>query len=181
MLFRSQEVFVKVLADQASVDLLDKITQCKSNIAVFEENASILQDLQKLNEFITAAEGLSDEDTYNQILSEIESTQLKYDEILGKFSIVTVSGADGIEDWWESSYDIEDEESGAWQDAYAILHVERNDEVTDDDILSKLSVNFNYEDVTFEYVDSDRNGYRKMIKATDGEYTKKIYVSVTEY
>ncbi len=176
-----QEVFVKVLADQASVDLLDKITQCKSNIAVFEENASILQDLQKLNEFITAAEGLSDEDTYNQILSEIESTQLKYDEILGKFSIVTVSGADGIENWWESSYDIEDEESGAWQDAYAILHVERNDEVTDDDILSKLSVNFNYEDVTFEYVDSDRNGYRKMIKATDGEYTKKIYVSVTEY
>ena len=67
--------------------------------------------------------------------------------------------------------------------------MERYDDVTDEEILSKLNVTFEngYDDegqpqeVSYEITDSDNPNYPKMIKVTDGQYTKKIYIKVIEF
>ena len=52
--------------------------------------------------------------------------------------------------------------------------------MTDEEVLSKISIGFE-DGITQEILASDWDVYPKMIKASNGTFTKKIYISVTEY
>ena len=121
-------------------------------------------------------------------MNTLEILRDKYYYSFNKFEIENVSKQDGLRDWWDTTVD-EKDENGNWQKTNAVLTVERYDDVTDEEILSKLNVTFEngYDDegqpqeVSYEITDSDNPNYPKMIKVTDGQYTKKIYIKVIEF
>lgn len=176
------DVYVRVLSDQASVDLLRRVRECREEISLFEENESIRVDKQRLSEIIAEAEELKDEAAYDTIKMELQDIYSKYSQISEKFSIDTVkTGSENVlGDWWSSTRE-EYDENDSWLYSYAVLVLERNAGVTDEAILGKLELGFTEESVTYEITDSDREGYAKVIKITDGEFVQKRYIEITEY
>lgn len=177
------DVWVKVLADQAQIELLNSIQECKKLLGQFVETNDVLADLAQLDSVIT---DVTNEEDYMEADSIICSLINKYQTISSKFFIDNVRAEQGLEDWWDSTVDEEDEE-GNWLRTNAVLRLERDEEITDEEILSKLTVEFDKvyddegqeEEISYEMVESDNENYSKMIRVTDGKYTKKIYIKIT--
>ena len=152
----------------------------------FVETAAFLADRAQVDQI--AASDINTEESYDTAMNTLEILRDKYYYSFNKFEIENVSKQDGLRDWWDTTVD-EKDENGNWQKTNAVLTVERYDDVTDEEILSKLNVTFEngYDDegqpqeVSYEITDSDNPNYPKMIKVTDGQYTKKIYIKVIEF
>ena len=180
------DVKVKVLANQAAMDISKKIQECRKLMSPFVETAAFLADRAQVDQI--AASDINTEESYDTAMNTLEILRDKYYYSFNKFEIENVSKQDGLRDWWDTTVD-EKDENGNWQKTNAVLTVERYDDVTDEEILSKLNVTFEngYDDegqpqeVSYEITDSDNPNYPKMIKVTDGQYTKKIYIKVIEF
>ncbi len=180
------DIKVKVLANQAAVDISQKIQDCRKLMSPFVETAALLADRAQIDQI--AASEISTEESFDAAMNTLEELRDKYNYGFHRFEIKNVSAQDGLRDWWDTTVDEEDE-NGNWQKTNVVLKVERYDDVTDEEILSKLNVTFEngYDDegqpqeVSYEMTDSDNPDYPKMIKVTDGQYTKKIYIKVIEF
>lgn len=182
----SYDIKVKVLADQAAVNVSNKIQECRKLMSGFEETAAFLADRAQIDGIV--AGGINDEEAYNEAMNKLGEIREKYYYGFYKFDIDNVRAESGLSDWWTNTVDEEDED-GNWLKTNKVLTVERYEDVTDEEILSKLDITFeeDYDDegqlqeVSYEITDSDNENYPKMIKVTDGQYTKKIYIRVIEW
>ncbi len=177
------DIWVNVLADQAQIELSNRVQECRKLISQFVETDDILADLEQLDGIMN---DISNEEAYMEAERAIWSMKDKYQTISDKFYINTVRAENGLEDWWETTINEEDEEEN-WLRTNAVLRIERDGEVTDEEILSKLTIEFEKvyddegqeEEISYEIVESDNENYPRMVKATDGKYTKKIYINIT--
>lgn len=182
----SFDVKVKVLADQAAVNVLNKIQECRKLMSQFEKNAAILADRELIDGI--EIDNVIDEETYNETMSKLREIRDKYYYGFARFEVQNVRAGSGLSDWWTNAVDEEDE-NGNWLGTNMVLTVERYEDVTDEEILSKLDITFeeDYDDegqlqeVSYEITDSDNQNYPKMIKVTDSQYIKKIYIRVIEW
>ncbi len=180
------DVKVKVLANQAAINISNKIQECRKLISPFVETEALLTDRAQIDSI--AASDITTEEAYDEAINKLQELRNKFYYDFDKFDIENVSAESGLYDWWFRTADEEDENSN-WLKTNAILKLERYEDVTDEEILSKLNITFegDYDDeeqsdmVSYEVTDSDNQNYPKMIKVTDGQYTKKIYIEVFEW
>lgn len=152
----------------------------------FENTEALLADRAQIDGIVVG--DINDEQAYDEAMNKLREIRDKYYYDLYKFDIDTVIAESGLSDWWINTVD-ENDENGNWLKTNKVLIVERYEEVTDEEILSKLSITFEKqqddegqpEEVSYEITDSDNDKYPKMIKVTDGQYTKKIYIKVIEW
>ncbi len=180
------DIKVKVLANQAAVNVSNKIQECRKLMSPFENTEALLADRAQIDGIVVG--DINDEQAYDEAMNKLREIRDKYYYDLSKFDIDTVRAESGLSDWWTNTVD-ENDENGNWLKTNKVLIVERYEEVTDEEILSKLSITFEKqqddegqpEEVSYEITDSDNDKYPKMIKVTDGQYTKKIYIKVIEW
>lgn len=180
------DVWVKVIAGQAERNILNQVQECRKLLSQLEDNEAVVASKAQLSGILEKE--VTDETSYEEAMSEIREIQYQYRRIINKFYIETVSTETRLSDWWTTTRDVKDED-GNWLCRNAVLCLERYDDVTDEEVLSKLSVTFEEvyddddveEEISHEIMDSDNEDYSKMIKVTDGEFTKKIYIRVVEW
>lgn len=182
------DIKVRVWTDQAAHTISEKIQECRKLMSPFEETAALLADRAQIDAI--ASSDVSTEESYDEAYEKLLALREKYRYDLYRFNIDSVSVENGLSDWWVNTYDVEDEDEN-WLRTNAVLTLERYENVTDEEILSKLNITFeqDYDDeeeeqpvtVTYEITDSDNESYPKMIKVTDGQYTKKIYIRMIEW
>lgn len=173
-----QDVYVKVLGNQGAADILLQMTYCRDILCEFEECEELRIDKERLTAIVSEAGQLKDNNEYDKLIDEIRTIGKRYEKISNELSVLTVTG-DGVEYWWESKQYIYDDNDN-WLGGGAVLNIERSSSVTDEEVLSKISIGFE-DGITQEILASDWDVYPKMIKASNGTFTKKIYISVTEY
>lgn len=133
------DINVKVLADKAQADVLNSIQECRKLMSKFEENEAILADRAQLDSIVVSE--INDEEVYYETIDKLEQMKSKYEYDFYKFQIDYVSAESGLSDWWTSTVDQEDE-NGNWLRTCEVLIVERYEDVTDEEILSKLNITF---------------------------------------
>lgn len=180
------DIKVKVLANQAAVNVSNKIQECRKLMSQFEETEAFLADRAQIDGIVVG--DVNNEEAYDGAMDKLQEIRDKYYYDFDKFDVDNVRAESRLSDWWTSTVDEEDE-NGNWLKTNKVLTVERYEDVTDEEILSKLNITFDQqyddegqpEEVSYEITDSDNDSYPKMIKVTDGQYTKKIYIRVTEW
>lgn len=182
----SYNVWIKTLSNQAESDVWNRVQDCRKLFSQLVENDAVNASKAQLDDILER--DISDETSYEEAIDDIQNIYDQYSRIVNKFYIESVSTETDLYDWWTFVSDEEDED-GAWLCQNAVLYLERYDDVTDEEVLAKLNVTFEevydeddeIETITYEIVDSDKEDYSKMIKVTDGVFTKKIYIRVTEW
>lgn len=174
------DVWIQVLADQAQVELSNLAQNCSNWMGMFEENSEIMADKTTVNGIIADLSQIKDTESYETASSNLYDILYKYQELSDTFSVIPVTADTGIEDWYTTQESIYDETGEKVIGKRAVLVIERNEDVTDEAILSKLEVAFSDETIEPVVTESDVEGYAKLIKATNAEgFVKKIYVKIT--
>lgn len=174
------DVWMQVLADQAQVELSNLAQNCSNWMGMFEENSEIMADKTTVNGIIADLSQIKDTESYETASSNLYDILYKYQELSDTFSVIPVTADTGIEDWYTTQESIYDETGEKVIGKRAVLVIERNEDVTDEAILSKLEVAFSDETIEPVVTESDVEGYAKLIKATNAEgFVKKIYVKIT--
>ncbi len=174
------DVWMQVLADQAQVELSNLAQNCSNWMGMFEENSEIMADKTTVNGIIADLSQIKDTESYETASSNLYDILYKYQELSDTFSVIPVTAGTGIEDWYTTQESIYDETGEKVIGKRAVLVIERNEDVTDEAILSKLEVAFSDETIEPVVTESDVEGYAKLIKATNAKgFVKKIYVKIT--
>lgn len=174
------DVWIQVLADQAQVELSNLAQNCSNWMGMFEENSEIMADKTTVNGIIADLSQIKDTESYETASSNLYDILYKYQELSDTFSVIPVTADTGIEGWYTTQESIYDETGEKVIGKRAVLVIERNEDVTDEAILSKLEVAFSDETIEPVVTESDVEGYAKLIKATNTKgFVKKIYVKIT--
>lgn len=179
------DVWLRILANQYQEKLVNLAQNCKNYMGLFEENEEISADKAAVDNIIANLDQITDEESYTAANDSLYEIYWKYDELSDLFGIDTIAADTGINDWWTTKDSIYDESGEKEIGMRQVLRIERYDDVEEEEILSKLSITFSNESITYEITDSDIEGYSKLIKATrtneDGTFVKKIYIRVSEW
>ena len=169
--------------DYIASTVQEYIENCNLTLGMFDDCEDIQSDKATLNEIqnnITQITSIAKLDEVCNTISEIEA------RYANEIYIETVSTAVGIEDWW--TYTRRVEENGQVIRKDAVLVIEHDEDVTEEDILKDLQIGFacDAEDYTFtyeiQYLENDPY-YVALLKVTNGEtgHVKNIYVDVQEW
>lgn len=179
------DVWLRILANQYQEKLVNLAQNCKNYMGLFDENEEISADKAAVDNIIANLDQITDEESYTAANDSLYEIYWKYDELSDLFGIDTIAADTGINDWWTTKDSIYDESGEKEIGMRQVLRIERYDDVEEEEILSKLSITFSNESITYEITDSDIEGYSKLIKATrtneDGTFVKKIYIRVSEW
>ncbi len=174
------DVWVQILANQAQVELSNLAQNCSNWMSLFVENSEITADKAAVDGIITNLDQITNTESYQTASGSLYEILYKYQELSNAFSIDTVTADAGLVDWWTTQEIVYDESEENEIGKRAVLRIERNEDVTEEEILSKLSFVFEDTSITAEITDSDAEGYAKLIKATNADgVVKKIYIKVT--
>lgn len=174
----SYDVKVRAVTGYEQQVIVNAVQECNKVMSQFAESTAILQDKARLAE-IKENMNVSTMDELEEITEEIDAICDKYRY---SFHIDSVSSNGSIEYWRETTYDEYDEDDN-WIAAKAVLRIERDEDVTDQDILDKLALEFE-DEVTYTITPlTEESDYQALIKATDSQtgLTKNIYIQITEW
>ena len=170
----SYDVYVTAV-NAAEQDILDEVFYCEELLGYFDENEEIArvkaEVAQKKTEAVNAGE-----DTYSSVMTRLREIAFKYGEISESFEIQNVHPQDYVKGWQNTTSQGQDSQ-GMDTVPHAVLKIIRDSSNTDKEVLSKMQIVFK-NGITYDIVESDLEGYQKLIKATKGNYTKKIYIEV---
>ena len=186
------DLYVAFVTGTAQTELMNRVTELKRSLSVFDVNDEITEMSSKLANIEKDILTVEDDEAYNTLndkLSEISTTLSQKNEA---FELENVN-AEGLDDWYISYNSYTDDEEEAVSYRY-VLTLERDEDVSNQDILGKLTLKFECgEDEEGEEIPStvsytitpltdDEHDCVALIKATDSAtgYVKNIYVRITE-
>lgn len=171
-------------SDLIASTILNYVRECNYILDMFEECEDIRNSRAEVSRLQQQGLAVTSRSELSEICYQIEEIRERYRY---EISIGSVR-AEGLEDWWETIIEETDEDDEVIGKK-SVLRLDRDEDVTDAEILSKLIIEFEaYEEselpITYELIKLEADAsYQALLKITNPAtgHIRNTYIRITEY
>lgn len=152
--------------------------ECNYVLDMFEDCTDIQNSRAELTELQNRVPSIASESEYQEIRNRIAEIKFSYQNEIR----ITSVNADGLEDWWTTTYEETDEDEEEIIGKKFVLRIERDEDFSSAEILGKLQIEFEETGATYTMTELGEDSYYQALLKVQNPATghiKKIYINIT--